>query len=431
MPKKVSNSSTSLSFKLLLAIILLCLNCVALADKNTLRPNIILIVADDLGFGDLSITGSNTHTPNIDKLFTEGVSFDKAYANSPLCTPSRAALLTGQYQQRTSIDRNILYYEQDIGLKDETLIIPELLKEANYRTALIGKWHLGFTAEAHPNNQGFDEFIGLISGSANYYTHKNLGLHDLWKNNQEFYDDRYITDLFTDEAIDFIGQDQDLPFFLYLPYTAPHTPFQSPQHPNAVAYKGRNTAPVASTIYQQMIQNLDMNIGKLINHLEETNLDKNTIIVFTSDHGGIPSIANNGGLLGGKSNLTEGGLRVPLAMYGKEMLPEGKVISEPVALMDLLPTFTDFADISIPTELPIDGLSLHDLIFKTDTGSHHESLFFLNYGAKAMIQDDWKYFALPEWLEPTQHGNRKSLQTLFLYQVIGPMANMPFGAKKC
>jgi len=380
-------------------LIVLYLVCIGLADKAITRPNIILIVADDLGYGDLSITGSSTPTPNIDRLFTEGVTFNRAYANSPLCTPSRVAILTGQYQQRTSIDRNILFYERDIGLKDETVLISEVLKQADYNTAIIGKWHLGFTAESHPNNQGFDEFLGLISGSANYYSHKNLGMNDLWKNNREFYDDRYSTDLFTDEAISFIDKQEDNPFFVYLPYTTPHTPFQSPQHKAAVAYKGKNTSPIAKTIYQQMIQNFDENIGKLIRHLEKNQLAENTVIVFTSDHGGIPSIANNGALLGGKSNLTEGGLRVPLAIYSQGALANGRVVEEQVALIDLLPTFMDFAKIEA-VEIPdIDGLSLHDLIFKEDNVQHHNALYFMSYDVKAMIQDNWKYFALPDGRE--------------------------------
>ena len=403
MQLKVSKAFKNFNIILLLIVILICFNSVALADKDTIRPNIILIVADDLGYGDLSITGSDTPTPNIDRLFTEGVSFDRAYANSPLCTPSRAALLTGQYQQRTSIDRNILFYERDIGMRAESLLIPELLKEANYRTALIGKWHLGYTAEAHPNNQGFDEFVGLISGSANYYTHKNLGMNDLWKNDQEFYDDRYSTDLFTDEAISFIDKQVDEPFFLYMPYTAPHTPFQSPQHRGAIAYKGQNTAPIALTIYQQMIQNLDENIGRLVSHLEENDLAENTIIVFTSDHGGIPSIADNGGLLGGKSNLTEGGLRIPLAiygpMYGQGLLPQGKVVTQAVALIDILPTFLDFANVEAPAELTIDGLSLNSLISENNNSVHHDALFFESYGVKVMIEDNWKYFSVPDGRE--------------------------------
>ena len=337
------------------------------------RPNIVVILADDHGYGDLSSYGGpNLHTPNLDQLVSEGIKFTQFYANSPVCSPSRAALMTGRYPDLVGVPGVIrTHASQNWGyLSQDAVTLPDMLKEAGYYNAIIGKWHLGLEQENHPCCRGFDYFRGFLGDMMDdYYTHLRHNYNYMRFNSEEISPEGHATDLFTQWAINLIQdrKEVDQPFFLYLAYNAPHTPIQPP---NDWIQKVRQREPDVSpdrAKYIALVEHMDAGIGRVIKELKDSGMYSNTLIFYTSDNGGaLPVGAYNGPLRGGKEDMYEGGIRVPACAVWPEHIFPGSVTEQIALLMDLFPTICDVAGVKI--NHPIEGKSF----LPTLLGQHQE-----------------------------------------------------------
>lgn len=344
--------------------LLLAVSCSPIA---TPPPNIVIILTDDQGWGDVGFNGNtNISTPNIDKMAREGAFFERFYV-SPVCSPTRAELLTGRYHVRGGV-----YSTGEGGERldlDETTIA-DVFKQAGYATAAFGKWHNGMQYPYHPKARGFDEFYGFCSGHwGNYFSPV------LEHNGELVKGDGFVIDDFTNKAIDFITNNKDQPFFLYLPYNTPHSPMQVPdrwwkKYENKsldLRYEGPGKENEEFTkAALAMCENIDWNVGRLTDHLKGLELDDNTIVLYFSDNGP-NSWRWNGGLKGKKGSTDEGGVRSPLVMTWKGNIPSGKRITEIASVLDILPTLTDMTGIQIETTKPMDGKSLKPLLFSQKT----------------------------------------------------------------
>jgi N-acetylgalactosamine-6-sulfatase len=375
------------------------------------RPNVVLIVADDLGWGDVSMNGCpDIRTPVIDSIAREGVRFTQFYANAPECTPTRCALLTGRYQQRVgglecAIGvNNIGRYDEaawlqsrgQLGLPASEITLPRILKTAGYDTACVGKWHLGYSSDFWPNRHGFDYSFTMLGGNADYYLHTELnegsGQSQLYENSEKVNPRGYMTDLLTGKALQWLKQRTDRPFFLYLPFTAPHAPIQSPDDfdPKTGTAPYRNHDRQA---YASMVQRMDQNIGKVLDHLQQTGAAANTLLIFMSDNGADPN-GRNLPWRGRKTTLWEGGIRVPCAMRWPGALQPGGTYEGIGMSMDLLPTIAAAAGAPIPRSRRLDGIDLTP--FLTGKQRVPERTVFWRYKRakarrKAVRSGDWKY----------------------------------------
>lgn len=359
-------------------------------DHND-KPNIILIVADDLGYGDLSIFGNkNILTPNIDKLGEEGVVYTDFHSNGSVCSPTRAALLTGKYQQRVGVSGVITAKNhRDKGLSTDEITFANIAKESGYKTGIFGKWHLGYDPKYNPINQGFDEFIGFVSGNVDYHSHIDQeGYKDWWfdnKLNEEF---GYSTDLISKHSIDFIKKNKDENFLLYIAHESPHYPFQG-RNSQKVRELGkdfiRGLPDNKDEIYKEMVEVMDEGVGEVIDLLYELNIDKKTIIFFFSDNGGTRN-GNNGLFKGFKGSLYEGGHRVASMVWSPSIIKKG-YRNETFLTMDILPTISDFIGGSI--NHPLDGVSMkNNLLFNEKI---IERLLFWEYNSNyAVRKNNWK-----------------------------------------
>ena len=350
---------------ILAALFAIVLPSVADPEK---RPNVILIMADDLGYGSLGCYGSKEiKTPNIDQLATHGTRFTDFHSNGAMCSPTRAALLTGRYQQRCAwvADEELspvfraqrkenLPQRWAWGISTKELTIAGLLQQAGYHTGILGKWHLGYDAAFHPLKYGFDEFRGFVGGNVDYHTHvAGYGLKQLdwWKGDKIENEAGYTTDLLTMYATDFITRNKDKPFFLYLAHAAPHDPWQG-RDPD------KKMSPPQT--YKEMIEVLDESVGTISETLRNKYLDSNTLVIFCSDNGaaaprGFPA---NGRLQGRKGSLLEGGHRVPMIASWPGVIAAGATHSQMVMTMDFFPTFAKLAGATIPEARQIDGIDL-------------------------------------------------------------------------
>tara|TARA_B110000114_G_scaffold106419_1_gene111841 strand:+ start:10335 stop:11669 length:1335 start_codon:yes stop_codon:yes gene_type:complete len=332
------------------------------------KPNIIFILADDLGFGDLSSYGAkDIKTPEIDKLAKGGITFTRAYANSTVCSPSRASILSGNYPDFVGVPGVIRDMPDNTwgNLKDDIVTLPEALQKLNYSTALIGKWHLGYKNPDLPNNRGFNYFKGFVGDMMDdYYTHRRAGVNWMRENTKEISPKGHATDLFTNWTLDFLDKQkgQENPFFLFLTYNAPHDPVQPPkQWLNKIQQREKNT-PLKRQKMIAFVEHLDHNVGRILKHLKKLELNKNTIIVFTSDNGGALQYgASNKPFSGGKGDMLEGGIRIPCIVK----LPyrtESQSNDNPLLLMDFYPTLIKLAEGTLNDGLPSKLISP---IFKT------------------------------------------------------------------
>ena len=372
---------------------LLLAPCAAIASEKTEQPNILMIMVDDLGWGDLSINGGkDIRTPNIDKLFQEGTAFTNHYSNSTVCSPTRASFLTGLYPDMAGVPGVIrTNYRNSWGyLSEDATTLPNLLKMAGYNTAIIGKWHLGLEAPNLPNMRGFDYFKGFLGDMMDdYYNHLRHGINYMWLNNHEIRPEGHATDLFTDWTVDYFHQQKDssTPFFVFLSYNAPHFPIQPPEEWYQMVLdreKGIDSLRARNVAF---VEHLDAGVGKVMQELKATGLDKNTLVVFTSDNGGsVPHHASNDPLRGGKQEHYEGGIKVPTVMVWPGKIQAGSETPVLSLTMDLLPTFLEIA--GSPVTHAIDGISLWPYINGEDPGTSERVVFWIRreggrYGGQA------------------------------------------------
>ena len=386
--------------KLTIIILLLGINysCNTEEDPNIPKPNIIIIMADDLGYGDLSSYG-NPHisTPHIDSLFAEGVKFTDFHSNGSVCSPTRAALMTGKYQQRTGIAGVITAANhRDVGLSLDEITLAEELKSHGYNTAMYGKWHLGYASEFNPIHQGFDEFVGFVSGNVDYHGHIDQeGYLDWWKGDNIENEEGYTTDLITDYGVQYIEQNNPettgKPFFLYLPHEAPHSPFQkridsiyrTVDKPGTRGIK-RDSIP---SIYKEMVEVMDEGIGKIVQSLKTTGQYNNTIILFLSDNGA-NRFGSNHPLRGFKAQVYEGGTRVPALISYPDKIKSGSVSHQPALTVDVLPTLLDVIG-KAPSSDNIDGISLKDHLMN-DAILPERDFYYAFKGYSYARSGDWK-----------------------------------------
>lgn len=384
------------------------LTCSALATslwaQASERPNIVVIMVDDLGYGDLSSYGAtDLKTPHIDGLVAAGMRFNHAYANCPVCSPSRASLLTGCYPELVGVPGVIRTHPENSWgyLATDAVTLPSKLKQANYHTSLIGKWHLGLEEANWPNARGFDLFHGFLGDMMDdYYTHLRHGQDYMYLNKKPIKPQGHATDLFSQWACEYLESrvDQSNPFFLCLTYNAPHTPIQPPNQ-WLEKVKSRETG-ISETRAKlvALIEHLDDGIGKVLATLRKTGLDKTTLIIFTSDNGGQLNVgANNGPLRDGKQSMYEGGIRVPTCAVWPGKIAAGATSDQRVATMDIFPTLCQAAGIKI--EHPIDGVSILPILLGQQDQLEERDLFFhrreggTRYGGliiNAVIRGQWK-----------------------------------------
>lgn len=369
------------------------------------RPNIIIILVDDLGYGDLSSYGArDLHTPNLDSLVDSGIRFDNFYANCPVCSPTRASILTGRYPDMVGVPGVIRTHPQaNFGyLASHAVMLPETLKQTGYDTAIIGKWHLGLETPNTPNERGFDHFHGFLGDMMDdYYSHRRHDINYMRLNGEEIDPEGHATDLFTEWSIDYIKSRAQLqkPFFLYLNYNAPHTPIQPPEEwlervkAREQGIKENRAKLVA------LIEHLDDGIGKVVKSLGESGLKDNTLIIFTSDNGGQLNIgASNGTLHGGKGEMYEGGIKEPMCAVWPGRIEPGSHSNSVALTMDLFPTICQAACADFDHE--IDGRSiLPEMLGESHRHEDERFLFWVrreggaNYGGQAFYAaryGNWK-----------------------------------------
>ena len=374
------------------------------------RPNIVFIVADDLGYADLGCYGGRDASfgpvsPVLDGLAARGLKLTQGYSNSPVCSPTRFALMTGRYQYRLrgAAEEPINSKSRGsttLGLPPEHPTLPSLLRDAGYRTALMGKWHLGYPPAFGPLRSGYDEFFGPMSGGVDYFTHcSSTGQHDLYLGDAEQQEGGYLTDLITDHGLDFVrrmaeGARSGTPFFLSLHYTAPHWPWET-RDDEALAQevKGNLFHLHGGNIdtYRRMIHHMDEGIGRLMDLLRAEGLERDTLVVFTSDNGG-ERFSDNWPLVGGKMDLTEGGIRVPWIAHWPAVIAPGSTSTQTCMTMDWSATMLDAAGATAAASHPLDGRSLMPLL-RDATWRDDQPLFWrMNHrGQRAMRHGPWKY----------------------------------------
>jgi arylsulfatase A-like enzyme len=361
----------------------------------------VLIVMDDVGYGDIGSYGApDVKTPNIDQLAREGTRFTDFYA-APTCSPMRTQLISGRYYQRFQIERPLggrASADRDRGLPATGHSLPQLLKNSGYATGLVGKWHLGYRPEFHPNAHGFDYFFGFLSGYLDYYQHTDAGgNHDLFENGEAVHPTGYMTDLITEKSVAFIEANAGKPFFLEVAYNAAHWPFQVPDHPSVAPGNGRFVQPqepMTSTRrdYVAIVERADRGVGTLLETLERRGLTANTLVLYTHDNGG-EWLSRNTPLFHRKDSVWEGGIRVPLIARWPSQVPKGKVSGQVGITMDLTATILSAAGTTAPPEARPDGMSfLPQLLNKAP--AVERTLFFRNAVGgrqqRAVRQGDWK-----------------------------------------
>jgi arylsulfatase A-like enzyme len=370
------------------------------------RPNMIFILIDDLGYGDLGCYNPVvTASPNIDRIASEGIIFTDFHSNGPVCTPTRVSILTGRYQHRfgARFEGALGYHD---GLPVNTFTIADAMHHAGYATAIYGKWHIGVESPYLPPSYGFDDFIGLATGDGDHHTHiARAGHVDWWHNNEIRMEEGYSTDLINEHSIDFIKKNRDGPFFLYISHLAIHFPWQGPNDPPhrqegfdygkdkfGIIQDSSNVRPHVLS----MLQRVDTGIGTILEALQDLDLHQNTILVISSDNGGYRhysnkffNISSNGPFKGQKGQMHEGGHRVPLIVYWPQEVAPGQESNALAMSMDLMPTFAEWAHYQIPDSVRLDGISLASHI-ENRSPLPQRTLFWKKRNVSAVRQANWK-----------------------------------------
>jgi len=434
------------------------------------RPNIVYIMADDQGWKDVGFHGSDIRTPNIDKLAAGGAKLEQYYGQ-PMCTPSRAALMTGRYPHRYGLQTLVIPSAGTYGLATDEWLLPQMLKEAGYRTAIVGKWHLGHADYKYwPRQRGFDYQYGAVLGEIDYFTHSAHGVRDWFRNNKPVKEEGYVTELLGNDAVRLIkAQDAKTPLFLYLAFTAPHSPYQAPKK---YLDQYSNIADPSRRAYAAMITAMDDQIGRVVDALDQRGMRDNTIIVFQSDNGGprdarftgevdmskslIP--ADNGQWRDGKASLYEGGTRVLGLANWPGHIPAGTVLDQPMHMVDWYPTLAAIAGGSTARSKPLDGLDMGPTLTEGKPSPRTEVVYGIEPFRAAVREGDWKLVwqvTLPQKVElfdlaqdPSESRNvaeanpakvselqqriavlaKDSVQPLIMGEVIGATKHTLFGS---
>lgn len=394
----------------LLPLILIAFALLPTAGAEDSKPNFVIIFADDQGYGDLGCFGSTKiETPNIDRMAAEGRRFTSFMVASPVCTPSRAALMTGCYPKRVGMHQHVLFPQSTKGLNPTEHTIADHLKAQGYATACFGKWHLGHHPESLPRQQGFDAYLGIpYSNDMNHPDNKGkpkVASDDLWRDQQSCItlwktplfenetivelpvDQRTVTRRYTDRAVDFIKEHRDQPFFVYLPHSMPHIPLYVPED----AYD-----PDPQNAYTCVIEHIDAEVGRVMDTIRELGLSDNTYVIYTSDNGPWLQFKNHGGSAGplraGKGTTFEGGQRVPCVIWGPGRVPAGTECGELVGTIDMLPTIAALTSSPLPSDRKIDGMDVSALIHGESADSPRDE--FLHYTSQGQLEGirrgDWK-----------------------------------------
>lgn len=377
--------------------------CSSAAAPAKAQPNIVYILADDLGWKDVGFNGSDISTPNIDSLAKSGAVFKQLYAQ-PLCTPTRAALMTGRYPFRYGLQTGVIPSGGGYGLATDEVLLPQALKAAGYDTALVGKWHLGHANKAFwPKQRGFDYFYGPLVGEIDHFKHTAHGVVDWYRGNDRVVEAGYDTDLLGADAARLVAaHDPNKPLFLYLSFTAPHTPYQAPQ--KYIDRYGKITDP-SRRIYAAMITDMDDEIGRVVAALRKRRMQDNTLIIFQSDNGGTRSAMfagesavkgelppNNGPYRDGKGSVYEGGTRVAGLVNWPGHVATGSVDGM-VHVVDMYPTLTGLAG-AAPRTKPLDGVDVWPALSRNAPSPRHEVVYNVEPFRAAVRQDDWKLVSM-------------------------------------
>jgi len=364
------------------------------------RPNIIFILADDLGWGDLSCYGRPDYrTPHIDSLALHGTRFTDAYSASAVCTPTRCGYITGRYPARFKIglEEPLKATNLNVGLEPSHPTIASMLKQSGYDTALLGKWHLGFRPEWGPNAHGFDEFFGILAGAGDYFLHKNgLGQPDLYENVTPVTRNGYLTDLLTERAVNFVKKRRRAPFFLSLHYTAPHWPWQGPKGGETINFSDKTIEPLkmgaggSLKLYAEMMKSLDDGVGRVMQSLGAAGIDRRTLVIFTSDNGG-ERFSYQWPFSGEKGDLLEGGIRVPAIVRWPGVVPGNRVTKQMAITMDWTATILAAANRDADAGRSLDGIDLLPVL-KGASPVIDRTFFWRIYTQDAVRQGKWKFF---------------------------------------
>jgi len=397
---RITDASRCLRAILPLAIVNCTMSLRSEAKETQSKPNIILIMADDMGYGDIGCFGSKSiKTPVLDKMAADGIKFIDYHSNGAVCTPTRAALLTGNYQQRTGLE-GVIKAQIDkriYGIAESEVTMGEIFQKSGYQTGIFGKWHLGYQPEFNPTHHGFNEFYGYVSGNVDYISHLDgIGRYDWWHNTDTCFDKGYVTDLITNQALKFIESNKNNPFLLYLPHEAPHFPYQG-RNDKADRLSGSKFEMLSSRsdkkqAYKEMIEIMDENIGRVLQKLKDLNLEQNTLVFFCSDNGAT-EMGSNGDLNGFKGSLWEGGHRVPAIAYYPGKISPGKISDSPILSMDILPTLLSVAGIS--DNIKFDGEGFSQLLF-SEKEMKKRPLFWRFQNQRVVRMGNWKYLKIKE-----------------------------------
>lgn len=383
-----------LKFLILLAITSISISNLKAEGGATKQPNIIVILADDMGYKDAGYMGCKDNpTPNIDAIAKSGVWFTEGYTTCPVCAPSRAGLMTGRYQNRFGFEDNPGPFRQTketvpgIPLEEKTM--GEYFKELGYNTALIGKWHEENVPLRNPSNRGFDKFFGFINGAMGYYIGDNKKGNLLLGEKPVVEEKEYLTDAFGREATLSIQQnvDEGKPFLLYVPFNAPHGPFQVPE---VYKDKFKNVKDEKRKSFLAMINCMDENVGKIMSTVRENGIEENTLVIFYSDNGGECERSDNYPLRECKGSIYEGGIRVPFCMQWKGVLPENKEVNFPVISLDILPTAIAASGNIVDNNWQLDGVNLLPYLAGKKQGAPHNFLYWRFLWHHAVRKGDWK-----------------------------------------
>jgi arylsulfatase A-like enzyme len=374
----------------------------ASAQTVTARPHIVYIMSDDQGWKDVGFHGSDIQTPNLDRLANEGARLEQFYAQ-PMCTPSRAALMTGRYPHRYGLQTAVIPSAGKYGLATDEWLLPQALKEAGYRTAIVGKWHLGHADRKYwPLQRGFDYQYGPLLGEIDYFTHAAHGTRDWFRNNHPVKEQGYVTQLLGADAVRLIdGHDPKTPLFLYLAFTAPHAPYQAPQE---YLDRYKHIADPNRRAYAAMITAMDNEIGRVLDALERHKMRQNTLIVFQSDNGGPRSAkftgevdtsagtipADNGPYRDGKGMLYEGGTRVVALANWPGHIKPGSVVDQTIHVVDMYPTLAGLAGAPLGKNKPLDGMDVWSTLGEGKPSPRAEVVYDIEPFRAAVRKGDWK-----------------------------------------